>query len=173
MSEYIHIGKLVAVHGVAGEAILKHSLGKSTTLKGVTALYLEEKKDCFIPYFIEQVRSRSADELLIRFEGIRTREAMAALIPTRVWLTEEDFRKHSAQAAPISLLGYTLLDGDTLIGTVTEVIEQPHQILCTVLYKGKEALIPLHGESLLQIDRKNRVIHVELPEGLLDIYSGE
>ncbi|MEN9598951.1 MAG: hypothetical protein RL596_1262, partial [Bacteroidota bacterium] len=34
MENYIQIGKFVASFGVKGELILKHSLGKKSTLKG-------------------------------------------------------------------------------------------------------------------------------------------
>jgi 16S rRNA processing protein RimM len=51
------------------------------------------------------------------------------------------------------------------------VIEQPHQVLCTIIYKGNEALIPIHQDSLLKVDKKNKKVFVELPEGLLDIYA--
>jgi 16S rRNA processing protein RimM len=36
----------------------------------------------------------------------------------------------------------------------------------------KKALIPLHEETLLGIDRKKKIVDVSLPEGLLDIYLG-
>jgi 16S rRNA processing protein RimM len=36
--------------------------------------------------------------------------------------------------------------------------------------KGKEALIPLHEETILKVDNKKKQVVVELPEGLLDIY---
>jgi 16S rRNA processing protein RimM len=64
-----------------------------------------------------------------------------------------------------------MVDGGTEIGLIQEVIEQPHQILCTVIYKGAEALVPLHEASLKKIDNKHKKVFVELPEGLLDIYS--
>jgi len=51
------------------------------------------------------------------------------------------------------------------------VIEQPHQVLCTILYNGNEALIPVHEASLVKVDQKNKKVYVELPEGLLDIYG--
>jgi len=57
------------------------------------------------------------------------------------------------------------------LGEILEVIEQPHQILCTIMLKGKEALIPLHEESLEKLDTKNRKVYVSLPDGLLEIYQ--
>jgi 16S rRNA processing protein RimM len=61
-------------------------------------------------------------------------------------------------------------DGKVL-GQILEVIEQPHQILCRVNINEKEALIPLHQDTLLKIDKKKKQVIVSLPEGLLEIYQ--
>jgi 16S rRNA processing protein RimM len=68
-------------------------------------------------------------------------------------------------------LGFSIVEDGKMIGEVIEVIEMPHQVLCKVMYKGNEALIPIHEESLEKVDKKNKLIHVNLPEGLLDMYS--
>ena len=57
------------------------------------------------------------------------------------------------------------------IGDVIEVIEQPMQVLCKIMYKGHEALIPLHQESLQKIDQKKKQVFVNLPDGLLELYA--
>ena len=44
MSTYIPIGKLIAAHGLQGDLILQHSLGKRSNLTGIQALFIEEKK---------------------------------------------------------------------------------------------------------------------------------
>ena len=56
------------------------------------------------------------------------------------------------------------------LGEILEVIEQPHQVLCAILLNGKEALIPIHEDSLEKVDAKNRKVYVSLPDGLLEIY---
>ena len=61
--EYFKIGKLVAAFGVKGEMILKHSLGKKSALKGLKAIFIEEQKQSFIPWFIISAKSKS-EELL-------------------------------------------------------------------------------------------------------------
>jgi len=170
MPSYFKIGKLAASHGLKGDLILQHGLGKKTSLKGLVAIYLEEGKDNFIPYFIEKTSIKNESETYIKLEGIDVVEAARKLTPKEVWLTDADFEKHAAKEAPLSLLGFMITDGGKDLGLITEVIEQPHQLLCTILYKGKEALIPVHEDSLVNIDRKNRKLHLDLPEGLLDIY---
>jgi len=64
-----------------------------------------------------------------------------------------------------------MMEGSTVLGEIIEVNEQPHQILCTILYKGKEAMIPLHEESLLEINHATKKVFVEIPEGLLELYE--
>lgn len=171
MSQYFKIGKLAASHGLHGDLILQHSLGKKSPLKGLEAIFIEEKKDSFIPYFIEKTSAKSDNETFLKLEGVDTKEVARKLTPKEVWLQEIDFIEYSSKSAPIALLGYKLFNIDQLIGEIVEVIEQPHQILCAVMYKGKEALIPIHEESLKKIDKKKKEVVVDLPEGLLDIYT--
>src|SRR5439155_17840812 len=102
--------------------------------------------------------------------GIDNKEMARKLTHKSIWVTETDFKKFAAKKAPISMLGYNLVNNEEDLGTILEVIEQPHQVLCTILLDGKEALIPIHEASLKKIDVKNRRVFVDLPEGLLDIY---
>ncbi len=170
MNQFFKIGKLAASTGLKGELVLQHSLGKKTALKGLDAIFLEEKKDNFIPYFIQSAKVRNERETVIKLEGIDMVELARKLTPKEVWLTEADFKKFAAASSPIALLGFRMINGSEDIGEILEVIEQTHQVLCTILLDGKEALIPIHAESLEKIDRKNRKVYVNLPDGLLDIY---
>jgi len=87
-----------------------------------------------------------------------------------VWLTEADFKKQAARTAPVNLLGYHIYENDKQLGEILELIEQPHQLLCRLQIENKDVFIPLHEESLEKVDHKKRIVHVTLPEGLLDIY---
>jgi 16S rRNA processing protein RimM len=169
--QYFKIGKLAASHGLTGELILQHSLGKKTTLKDLEAIFIEQPKDNFIPHFIEKTSIKSDTETYIKLEGIDNKEVARKLTPKDVWLQEEDFNKHKATAAPIALLGYDMIDGTTNLGPIIEVMEMPHQILCTIMYNGNEALIPIHEANLIKMDNKNKKVYVEVPEGLLEIYG--
>lgn len=171
MEEYIKIGRLVATHGVGGELILHHSLDNNKKLKGLDVIFVEEVSRSLIPYFIEKIAVRNDTDLVIKLEGVQTKEAAAKIFPKDVWLKAEVFRELVGKAAPIALLGYHVINNKTDLGEVIEVIEQPHQVLCAIMYNGKEALIPIHQETLEKIDHKLKLLHVVLPDGLLDIYS--
>lgn len=167
---YCSIGKLVATFGVGGELILQHHLGKKTSLKGLESVFLEAAKDEMIPWFIENARIKSEDEIYIKFEDVNTKEAARPLVRKEVWLEESDFHKYAGKSAPISLLGFHIIDNGTDIGEILEVIEQPHQLLCRISLDGKDALIPIHEETLQKLDKKKKQVAVDLPDGLLDIF---
>ena len=171
MNQYFKIGKLAASTGLKGELVLQHNLGKKTTLKGLEAIFLEEKKDSFIPYFLQSAKIRNEKETVIKLEGVDIVEAARKLTPKEVWLAAEDFEKFAARSSPIAMLGFTIVNDGEELGEILEVIEQPHQILCSILLNGKEALIPIHEESLEKVDQKKRKVYVTLPDGLLEIYK--
>ena len=168
--QYFKTGKLVAVHGVKGELILKHELGKKTSLKDLKVVFIEDKKDSFFPFFIESTKIKSGNEILIKLESIDSREAAAKISQKEIWFAEEDFKKYAAKSAPASLLGYTIINSKDRLSEILEVVEQPHQILCRIELKSKEVLIPINESFLIKIDHKKKEVVVDLPEGLLEIY---
>ena len=157
--------------GLQGELVLKHNLGKKTSLKGLKAIFIEEKKESFIPWFVENTRIKNDEETYLKIEGINSREEGNKLTQKEVWLPEEDFKKYSAKTSPINLLGFEVVEEQAVLGKILEVIEQPHQVLCRIDHKGKEVYIPLHEETIVKIDRKNARVIVSLPPGLLEIYQ--
>jgi 16S rRNA processing protein RimM len=170
MDQYRNIGKLVAVFGLQGELVLEHRLGKKTSLKGLKAIFLEEGKDEMLPWFVQSTRPKGDSDLYIKLEGLDSKEAARRVVQKEVWVADTDFAKFAGRSAPISMVGFRLLDGSVDLGEILEVIEQPHQILCRIDLEGKEALIPVHDQTLRRVDTKKRELHVELPDGLLDVY---
>jgi 16S rRNA processing protein RimM len=78
--------------------------------------------------------------------------------------------KKSSTVAALDLVGYTLLDihlGE--IGKVKEVVENQFQSLLIVEHPSGEKMVPLVEELIKGIDEENLILHMELPEGLLDI----
>ncbi|KIC95341.1 ribosome maturation factor RimM [Flavihumibacter solisilvae] len=170
MIQYNNIGKIVAGFGVTGEVVLKHSLGKKTSLKGLEAIFIEKRKGEFLPYFIESTKAKSESEVILKLEGINKREDALSLTQKQVWLTESDFGKFAAKTASISLLGFHIIHSGEDLGEILEVIEQPHQVLCRIDLNGKEALIPVHQDTLVKMDQQKKQVLLNLPDGLLDLY---
>src|SRR5215216_7467046 len=129
MTEYFKIGKFVSTFGLKGELILKHNLGKKTSLKGLKAIFIEERKESFIPWFIEATKIKNEEELYLKLEGVNTREQALKLTQKEIWIPENDFKKFSSKSSPINLLGYHVIEGEQVLGKILEIIEQQHQLL--------------------------------------------
>jgi len=171
-NSYRNIGKIVSAFGLKGEMIVLHHLGKKISPTKIHVIFLEQKKDELLPFFVEQIRSKGNEELLVKLEGIDNREAAAKYIRRDVWLPEEEVQTHIQKNNPIGWVGYRLMDQGRDLGPVLEVIEQPHQVLCRLEMQAKEVLIPINEQTLDKVDHKNRSIMLTLPDGLLEVYLG-
>ena len=172
MDQLIHIGKVVATFGLTGEIIIKHVLSKKVSFKVQEPVFIEITKGKPIPFFVETCIARNDAEFTLKLEGVSSRESAIRMISKNVWINEGDFNKMVDKNAPIALIGYSVYDDENekVLGTITEMIEQPHQLLAKIYIDKKEVLIPLNESTLLEINRKKKEVVVDLPEGLLDVY---
>ena len=172
MEEYFKVGKLVATYATNGEMIMTHSLGNMSLIKELEVIFIEDRKESFLPWFIENAKVKSRNELIVKLETVDSKESAMPILQKEVWISETDFKKFADHSSPISLLGYEIVENKKALGKVLEILEQPHQILCRIEINEKEVLIPLNESTLLKIDHKKKNIQVSLPDGLLDIYLG-
>jgi 16S rRNA processing protein RimM len=171
-NSYRNIGKIVSAFGLKGEMIVRHHLGKKILVSRIKVVFLEHKKDELLPYFIESIRKKGNDELYIKLEGIDSREAVSGLLRRDLWLKEEEIQVHTNKSNPIGWVGYSVVDQGRDLGSIVEVIEQPHQVLCRLEIDTKEVLIPINEQTLVKIDHQSRSLMLNLPDGLLEVYLG-
>ena len=58
-------------------------------------------------------------------------------------------------------------------GTLKNINDSTAQSLFEIDRDGIEILIPMNDEFILKVDRENKTILVETPEGLIDLYLEE
>jgi 16S rRNA processing protein RimM len=171
-NSYRNIGKIVSNFGLKGEMIIQHHLGKKLVVSKIRVIFLEQKKEELLPYFVESARKKGEDELYLKLEGIDSKEVASKFIRREVWMKEEEIQVHTQKNNPISWVGYRIIDQGKDLGPVLEVIEQPHQVLCRLEIESKEVLIPINEQTLQKIDHKSQSLLLELPDGLLEVYLG-
>lgn len=171
MDNYFKIGRLAASIGLEGEIILEHNLGKKTDLAGVQAIFLNSTDGKFLPYFLASAKASKTNEVIIKLEDIHTMESARKLTPKDVWLSEKDFNHHRSDKSPVALLGFHIISQGKDLGEIIEIFDMPHQILCTIIINEKEVLIPIHPANTIKLDKKNKAIEVDVPDGLLEIFE--
>ncbi|MBU1821567.1 MAG: PRC-barrel domain-containing protein, partial [Bacteroidetes bacterium] len=80
-------------------------------------------------------------------------------------LNEDQFYYHEIQ-------GFEVVDENLgVLGTVREVYSVSTQNLIALDYRGVEVLIPIVDDIVLTADREKNQVLVNLPEGLLQVYT--
>ena len=77
-----------------------------------------------------------------------------------------------AQESPLLWVGFKITDVNSgLLGVMEDVMQTPNQWLGKIIYKDKEVLIPLLNQFIRDINIKAKRIIMELPAGLLEVYT--
>ena len=117
----------------------------------------------FVPFFIEEYRFRSDSTALMKLEGVDTAERARMFTNVEVWFPV----KHAESAFRMEEIHHGNL------GEVTDVDTSTINTLFVVDHNSEELLIPAQEEFITDIDRKHKVITVDLPVGLIDLDKAE
>lgn len=151
--------------------VLRHELDAKHIWNKIPHLFIELQRESYIPYFIEEQKAVSNEEVLLLLDETNTVEQARALSGKSVYLEEEVYSRLKPKAISAGMIGFRIVDKALgLLGTVDDLYETPGQVLATIRYQGKEVIIPLVDATITGIDAATRTIHVQLPEGLLDVY---
>ena len=166
----IRIGKIVATHGIAGSLILTHVVGNSKWLKKGMALHVEMQKGSFIPYFISYIKANDNVEYIINVEDIDKIESAKKLVTKHMYVDETILADYARQS-PLLWIGFNLIDKkDGDLGKIEDVMQTGNQWLAKLIYKNTEVLIPLIDQTIEKLDIKTKILNVDLPDGLLEVY---
>ena len=166
-----NLGKITKAFGTKGELTLLLDVDDPNDYINLDFFYADFDGE-LIPYFIEKLILKNSKAVVIKLVDIDEPKAAAALINRMIYLpldklptlSEDQFYYHE-------IIGYTVID-DTLgeTGTIKDVLECPMQELLQLDHKGKEILLPISDELILEVDRKNKILYISAPEGLIELY---
>ena len=126
-----------------------------------------------IPFFIGSIRPRpDASQLVLSFEGIENQEQAQRLSGCEIYLPLSLLPPLSGDAFYYhEMHDYSAYDKEGRhIGLVVEVMDLPGNPLFRIIKDDQEILIPLRDEFIIRLDRSQRKIFLNPPEGLIDLY---
>ncbi len=171
MEESFYIGYISKTRGLKGEVQLFFEFEDYEDLE-FDVVFVEVNKK-LVPYFIDTIKLHNNSTAYVYFEDVDHIDKAQILVRKKVYLPNDkmpvrdpdDFRY-------TDLIGYLVIDeqhGE--LGEIKDVTEMPQQFIATVDMDGKELMFPLSDDLILGIDQEEKVIEVELPEGLVDLYK--
>ena len=122
-----------------------------------------------VPFIIESIED--AGSILVKLEEINSPEELSALVSRQIFLESSALSDEAlADQTEVKheLVGYHIHDqNDNRIAVIEEIIQYPSQLLAQINYNGTEHLIPIHTDLILEMNDDDKVIKLEIAEGLL------
>jgi 16S rRNA processing protein RimM len=163
------IGEITKSHGLKGEVVF---IFTDDVFDRVDADYLFCRIDgLFVPFFIEEYRFRSDTSALIKFEDIDSESDCQQIIGSSVYFPYSLSDGKEDSQSPDYFIGFSIIDtNSSLKGKVVEFDDSTENLLFTIeTTDGKNYIIPVHEELIESIDQDNKLITMNLPEGICDL----
>jgi 16S rRNA processing protein RimM len=165
-----NIGYITKTRGLKGEVQLFFLYENPEELE-LDVVFLEIY-DKLVPFFVSSYQLLSNNTGYFFFEDIDHIDKAIEIVKKNVFLPNTKKPDRDPDEFLITdLKGFTVHEkayGE--LGEILEVNEFPQQFIATVSYQSKEIMFPLNDNFIIEIDKEAKVLRVDLPEGLLDIY---
>ena len=171
--ELIAIGHYNKPHGVAGELSVTVDVDLEV-LRGLSCL-VSDIDGIFVPFFVNAIRPKSVDTMLLTIDGIENEKEAARLVNRDIYALKRDYQQESidadADGYPLDFfIGFELRDNDgSRVGEITDVDEQTENAIFVVDRDGSEIMVPATDDLIVEFDVDNKLMVMDLPEGLLDL----
>jgi 16S rRNA processing protein RimM len=164
------LGKITRRHGLAGNVILKLDTDQPELYNKLESIFVEIN-GLLVPFFIAKSSWSKLDALNLAFKNSSEALVDQALgksvylpLTTLPQLSGNKFYYHE-------IIGFNILDeNDNDCGVIRSVNDQTAQTYFVTNLDGKEVVIPIIKDWILEVDREERIIKMRLPEGLIDVF---
>lgn len=169
--ECFYLGKIVSKHSFKGEVLIKLDTDEPELYEKMESVFVSLGNN-LVPFFIEKSRLHKSSLLRVRFEEVTNESDADKVMGSEIYLPLTFLPKLKGNKFYYhEIIGFTLQDkvhGD--IGIIQSVNDTTSQALFEVEKGDKQLLIPVNDQIITKVDRDNKTIFVETPEGLVDLY---
>ncbi|WP_339614050.1 ribosome maturation factor RimM [uncultured Winogradskyella sp.] len=169
-----YLGKIVKKYSFKGELLAKLDTDQPDLYDDLDAVFIDLRGN-LVPFFIESSQLHKSDLLRLNFEDVNSEADADALMKSELYLPLDLLPKLDGDKFYFhEVIGFMIKDknfGD--VGVLKGINDSTAQALFEIDRDGIEILIPMNDEFIDKVDRKNKTIVVNTPEGLIDLYLEE
>jgi len=166
-----YLGKIVSQFSFKGELLIKLDTDEPEAYTEMESVFVDINEN-LVPFFIVKSSLHRSTLLRVRFEDVDSAEEADEIMKCGVYLPltmlpeleGDKFYFHE-------IIGFTVEDinyGN--IGKVVSINDSTAQALFEIEKGDKQILIPMNDEFIEKLDKKNKIIYLKTPEGLIDLY---
>lgn len=169
-NEVFKIGRFIKPHGIKGEIVFAFD---NDIFDRVDCSYLICKIDgIFVPFFIKEYRFKGAETALILFEDVTSDTDAKRFQGVDVYFPRKYFEEGSTDAGYTLeyFIGFMVIDNNAgNIGKIIDVDEKTINSLFLLQNDAQEEIIiPAADDFITEIDNQEKILYVNLPEGLIE-----
>ncbi len=169
--ECFYLGKIAKKFSFKGEVLIYLDTDEPELYENLESVFVECNKH-LVPFFIENSSLHKNDFLRVRFEDVKTEEDADELLGNGIYLPLKMLPKLTGNKFYFhEVIGFEIEDTRLgVFGIIQSINDSTAQPLFEVLNGSVEMLIPMIDDFLVKIDRKNKKVVMNLPEGLVEMY---
>ncbi|QNM87028.1 16S rRNA processing protein RimM [Polaribacter pectinis] len=166
-----YLGRIVTKYSFKGEVVIKLDTDEPELYTEMESVYVEFGAN-LVPFFIEKSSLHKGNQLRVQFEDVYSEEEADAILKSSVYLpstmlpelTGDKFYFHE-------VIGFTVVDANFgEVGQIVHINDKAAQPLFEIDREGSEIFIPMVDDFIKKVDRENKRIEVETPDGLIELY---
>ena len=169
--DFYYLGKILKTHGNKGQVLVHLDVDDPETYLELESVYLDLHGER-IPFFIASLELKHNRKAVIQFQDFENLEDADSLPGLEMYIPLTNLPSLKGnQFYYHEITGFHVIDqkhGD--IGVIEEILELPRQSLFRILHGDKEILVPVVDEIIQKVDRKKKLVMIQVPEGLIEIY---
>lgn len=128
-----------------------------------------------VPFFIESLRFSGKRNVVVKFEDVTTEKKAKFMVGHPLYLPLETLPETEGnEFYYFEIEGYAVIDENHgPIGIVEKVLDHGNNPIIQINFEGKEILIPKQDQFIVELDREEKILKINAPEGLIDMYLGK
>lgn len=167
-----HLGSIVRLHGFKGEVSILLDVTSPEDYKKLESVFVEINKQ-LVPFFIDKIQLTNKNFARVKFEGVDREEDAKNIVKKTLFLPLNNLPQLSGTSFyDHEVIGYHVFDQKHgAIGQIIQILDLPNNPLIEINNgKGCEILVPLKSDTVTQLCRTKREMHVQTPKGLIELY---
>ena len=166
-----YLGKIAKKFSFKGEVLIYLDTDEPELYENMESVFVEFNNN-LVPFFIENSSLHKNDFLRVRFEDVNNEEEADRLLGNAVYLPLKMLPKLTGNKFYFhEVIGFEIEDKRLgVFGKIVAVNDSTAQPLFEVLNGDIEILVPMIDHFLVKIDRANKKVVMDLPEGLVEMY---
>jgi|SRR5690606_2614227 16S rRNA processing protein RimM len=169
--ECFYLGKVAKKFSFKGEVLVYLDTDEPELYYEMESVFVDMGNN-LIPFFISRATPHKNDMLRVQFEDVNSESDADEIIGAELYLPLSALPKLEGNKFYYhEVVGFNIEDKRLgIIGRIVSVNDSAAQPLFEVMRGETEILIPMIDQFLVKVDRENKTVVMDLPEGLVEMY---